>query len=54
MNDDSEDNLSFQNNELIVTQLTYDLRNAAKVTISVEKVQTYENIIEKLLLSVKN
>ena len=53
LNDDSVDNLSFQNNELIVTQLTYDLRNAAKVTISVEKVQTYENIIEKLLLSVK-
>ena len=53
LNDDSEDNLSFQNNELIVTQLTYDLRNAAKVTISVEKVQTYESIIEKLLLSVR-
>ena len=53
LNDGAEDNLSFQNNELIVTQITYDLRNAAKVTISVEKVQTYENIIEKLLLSVK-
>lgn len=53
LNDGEVDNLSFQNNELIVTQITYDLRNAAKVTISVEKVQTYENIIEKLLLSVK-
>lgn len=53
LNDNSLDNISYNDNELIVTELSYDLRNAAKINISVEKIQTYESIIEKLLLSVK-
>lgn len=53
LNDNTLDNISYNDNELIVTELSYDLRNAAKINISVEKVQTYESIIEKLLLSVK-
>lgn len=49
----AEDNISYSNNELIVTELSYELRNPEKISISVQQVDNYQTIIEKLLLSIK-
>lgn len=44
--------IQFKNNDLIVTGLTYSLRNSSVIEVSVEQVNNYQKTLEKLLLSV--
>lgn len=53
LKDLEEDNITYDENDLIVTGITTILRQQEKVTVSVEKVRAYETILEKLLLSIK-
>lgn len=45
-------NIQFTNNDLIVSQLSYSLRKSGDVTISVEKISSYQSILQKLISSV--
>ena len=51
--DNQEANIGYGNNELVVTALSYNLRNAAKVSVTVEQVDTYQSILAKLLKQAK-
>ena len=45
-------NIQYTNNDLIVSTLSYDLRKSGEVTIGVEKITSYQSILQKLIKSV--
>ena len=49
---ESLNNIQFTNNDLIVTSLNYALRNPSEVSINVEKITSYQSILQKLIQSV--
>ena len=44
--------IQYTNNDLIVTSLSFDLRKSADVTIGVEKIASYQSILQKLIKSI--
>ena len=50
---DKLNNISYTNNELLITALSYDLRKSAAVSITVEKIVQHQNILQKLIKSIK-
>ena len=53
LNDDDENNIQFTNNELIITNISYDLRKCQKVSIGVEQVTQYQSILQKLIKTIQ-
>ena len=54
LNDNNLDSISYNNNELIVTGINYELRNPDILSLSVEQLNNYQKLLEKLLISIKN
>ena len=46
-------NISYTNNELIITALDYELRKSATVSITVEKIIQHQAILQKLIKGIK-
>ena len=49
---DAVNNLSYTNNELVVDTVSYELRMPEKVTITVQQIQSYKTILQKLIRAV--
>lgn len=52
--DGEENNISFSDNELIISGLTYNLRNPGDLSITVEQIVPHARIVEKLLKSIQS
>lgn len=46
-------NISYTNNELLVTSINYELRKSAAISITVEQIIQYQSILQKLIKSIK-
>ena len=46
-------NISFTNNEVVITSLTYELRKSAALSISVQRLVQYQSILQKLIKNIK-
>jgi alpha-N-acetylglucosamine transferase len=46
-------NISFTNNEVVITSLEYELRKSAALSISVQRLVQYQSILQKLIKNIK-
>ena len=49
---DAVNNLSYTNNELVVDTVSYELRTPEKVAITVQQIQSYKTILQKLIRTI--
>lgn len=54
LSDSSTNNLLQANNELVITSISYSLRESTNKSLGVEKVTLYNSILQKLIKTVKN
>lgn len=52
LNEGELDNIQFTNNDLIVTGINYELRRPENISVSVEKISSYQSILQKLIKSI--
>ena len=53
LNDQAVNTIQYANNELIITNISYTLRESQKVSIGVEQTTQYKTILQKLIKTIK-